>query len=114
MNWFLTKMVYRILIGNGNHTPQFDEQFRLVLATDKQAAYDKAKQIGNNEADEFYNDRKQLVQWQFVNVSDIYLLGDQLDGAEVFSQTREVSNGDAYTNFIHQKANKLQLDSVTC
>ena len=30
MNWYLAKIVYRIICGDGNHTAQFDEQLRLV------------------------------------------------------------------------------------
>ena len=30
MKWYLAKIVYRIICGEGNHTPQFDEQLRLI------------------------------------------------------------------------------------
>jgi len=26
MNWYLAKLVFRIICGDGDHTPQFDEQ----------------------------------------------------------------------------------------
>ncbi|RYY10197.1 MAG: DUF4288 domain-containing protein, partial [Chitinophagaceae bacterium] len=26
MNWYLAKLIFRIVCGQGNHTPQFDEQ----------------------------------------------------------------------------------------
>ena len=45
MNWFLAKIVYRIVCGDGDHTPQFDEQLRLVQATDESSAFEKAKAI---------------------------------------------------------------------
>ena len=32
MNWYLAKIVYRIICGQGNHTAQFDEQLRLIQA----------------------------------------------------------------------------------
>ena len=35
MNWYLAKIVYRILCGEGEHTAQFDEQLRLVSAAMK-------------------------------------------------------------------------------
>jgi hypothetical protein len=28
MRWFVAKIVYQIICGNGNHMPQFDEQLR--------------------------------------------------------------------------------------
>ena len=36
MNWFLAKIVYRIVCGKGEHTPQFDEQLRLIGAEDEE------------------------------------------------------------------------------
>ena len=38
MNWYLTKIVYQIICGEGNHTAQFDEQLRLIAADDEQRA----------------------------------------------------------------------------
>ncbi|MEP7129294.1 MAG: DUF4288 domain-containing protein, partial [Chitinophagales bacterium] len=29
MNWYLAKIVFRIICGDGLHQPQFDEQLRL-------------------------------------------------------------------------------------
>ena len=47
MNWYLAKMVYRIICGDGNHTPQFDEQLRLIKAQDEFHAFQKiVKLIG--------------------------------------------------------------------
>jgi hypothetical protein len=32
MKWYLAKFVYQVISGNGNHSPQFDEQMRLIRA----------------------------------------------------------------------------------
>lgn len=40
MNWYLTKIVYRIICGQGNHTAQFDEQLRLIQADSAQEAFE--------------------------------------------------------------------------
>jgi len=42
MNWYLAKIVFRIVCGDGEHTPQFDEQLRLILASSKEEAFKKA------------------------------------------------------------------------
>ena len=68
MNWYLAKIVYRIICGEGNHVGQFDEQLRLVTASNKEDAFQKAQFIGKQEEEFFLNDRQQLVQWQFINV----------------------------------------------
>ena len=38
MNWYLTKIVFQIICGDGDHTPQFDEQLRLIRADKKEEA----------------------------------------------------------------------------
>ena len=46
MNWYLAKIVYRIICGNGDHAAQFDEQLRLIYATNKEDAFYKAQLTG--------------------------------------------------------------------
>src|SRR6478672_2052288 len=101
MKWYLAKIVYRILCGDGNHSAQFDEQLRLITADDAAEAFDKAMMIGQTEAETFYNNRQELVQWQFINVAELYLLQQLLDGAEVYSRITEVDDADGYINFVH-------------
>jgi len=48
-NWFLAKIVYHIISGEGNHTPQFDEQLRLIQAENELQAIQKARQTGEKE-----------------------------------------------------------------
>ena len=45
MNWYMAKIVFRIICGEGHHTPQFDEQLRLIGATNEEEAFEKAKAI---------------------------------------------------------------------
>jgi hypothetical protein len=61
MNWYLSKIVFRIVCGNGDHTPQFDEQLRLVSAETKEEAFRKAQQMGKKEEETFYNRKQQLM-----------------------------------------------------
>jgi hypothetical protein len=49
MKWYLAKLVYRIICGEGAHTPQFDEQLRLVCAEDDLHAFQKARATGHLE-----------------------------------------------------------------
>lgn len=41
-NWFVAKLVYQIVYGDGKHRPQFEEQWRLVTANDSADAISKA------------------------------------------------------------------------
>lgn len=104
MNWYLAKIVYRIICGTGDHTPQFDEQLRLIHAATKEDAFYKAQRTGKIEEEKFYNLKQELVQWQFINVSELYKVGEMIDGAELYSRIEERDDGDIYTDIVNKKA----------
>jgi hypothetical protein len=108
MKWYLAKIVFQIICGDGGHIAQFDEQLRLIAASDEDEAFEKAKILGKNEEDSFYNLKQQLVRWQFVNISELYRLSELIDGAEMYSRISEVDNADAYTTFVHRRAEAIQ------
>lgn len=110
MNWYLAKMVFRIICGEGEHTPQFDEQLRLVAARNREEAFNKARDMGQEEEETFFNRKQQLVQWQFINISELYRLSDLIDGAELYSRIEEKENAEAYIYTIHQKAGNIVGD----
>ena len=112
MHWYLAKIIFRIICGDGEHTAQFDEQLRLVNAPDKQAAFRKAQAMGQREEDIFVNSREQLVQWKFVNVSELYQLHELIDGAELYSRIEEQENADAYMMTVHQKAENIFFSPI--
>ncbi|MET0635892.1 MAG: DUF4288 domain-containing protein [Chitinophagaceae bacterium] len=107
MNWYLSKLVFQIICGDGAHTAQFDEQLRLVSGESKEEAFLKAQELGKKEEDVFYNSREQLVRWQFVNVCELYQLTDLIDGAELYSRIEERDSADAYIQMVHQKAENI-------
>lgn len=108
MNWYVTKLVYQIICGNGHHAAQFDEQLRLIKAMDEEEAFEKAAQIGQAEAEVFYNKKRELVQWKFINVAELYRLSDFIDGGEIYSRIREVENEETFIHFVNQKAASIR------
>lgn len=104
MNWYIAKIVFNISSENTQHTPQFDEQLRLISAQNTEEAFLKARVIGLNEEDSFFNDRHNRVKWEFINVSDIIPMKGLEDGAELYSQIHETTEARTYINCIHQKA----------
>ena len=110
MNWYLTKIVFRIICGDGDHTPQFEEQLRLISASSKEEAYFKAREVGQKEQDSFLNHQKQLVQWLFINVPEVYRISTIIDGAELYSKIEERDNPDGYISFINKKADGIIND----
>jgi hypothetical protein len=109
MNWYLAKFVYRIICGNGNHLPQFDEQLRLITARNKEEALNKAQQTGEREQESFYNQKQQLVQWQFIDISELYLLDELIDGAEIYSRIEEKEDAAGYIYTVHKKAENIRV-----
>jgi hypothetical protein len=112
MNWYLTKIVYQIICGEGNHTPQFDEQLRLVSAPDEQEAFLKAQRIGLMEEESFLNQKRHLVKWKFIDVCELYKLSELIDGAEIYSRIQEADDADRFINMVHSKADYIQGENV--
>lgn len=112
MNWYLAKMVFRIICGDGNHTAQFDEQLRLVSANSKEEAFHRAQLLGVKEEEIFFNQQQQLVQWQFISVSELYQLNDLIDGAEVYSRIEEKENADSYLHIVYKKAEQIRFSNT--
>jgi len=109
MHWYLAKMVFRIICGDGNHTAQFDEQLRLLSAGSKEEAFHKAQVLGMKEEDMFFNHHRQMVQWRFISVSEIYRLHELIDGAEIYSRIEEKESADQYLDIIYKKAEQLRF-----
>jgi len=112
MNWYLAKIIFRIICGEGDHTAQFDEQLRLIKAHDEGEAFSKAKIIGESGQDKFFNDKQKLVQWQFINVAELYKLSALIDGAELYSRIYESEEAGPYIEFIHKKAEHIQHSGI--
>ncbi len=104
MKWYLVKIVFRIICGDGDHKAQFDEQIRLITAPDSLAAFYKAQEMGEIEQENFVNHENQIVQWKFVNVAELYQLREMIDGAELFSRIEESEDADSYINLVQNKA----------
>jgi hypothetical protein len=109
MKWYLAKLVFHIVCGNGDHTPQFDEQLRLIYAEDDLHAFHKARKLGEQEnADEVVIP----VKWKFIDVSELHLLEELTDGAEIYSGIKEEENAELYISNIKRRATGLLQNSL--
>lgn len=109
MNWYLTKMVFRIIFGNGELKAQFEEQIRIIAAPTAEAALEKANIMALTEKNQV-KDSGSLVKWQFVTITELYRLHNFIDGAEIFSQVREEENGDLFEEKMHRKAEHVRYN----
>lgn len=112
MNWYIAKIIFTISAQNTDHKPQFDEQLRLIEATSVEEAFIKARTIGLTEEDSFINDKNNLVNWEFVNVTDISPLNGLEDGVELTSRLYEMEEAHEHIHYVHQKAITLRLNSM--
>lgn len=107
MNWYMAKIVFRIICGEGDHTPQFDEQLRLIGAVSEEEAFSKARAIGERDEESFLNQKNQVVQWLFINVSELYRLS-LTDGAEMYSRVQETEHAATFIEAINKKADHIR------
>ncbi|HOZ80580.1 MAG TPA: DUF4288 domain-containing protein [Ferruginibacter sp.] len=105
MNWYLTKMVFRVMLAGREQPASFDEQLRIITASSKEEALQKAQQLGIAEETTVVNiNNKQLIEWKFINVSSLYQLKELLDGAEICATTHEPDCAADYIEMVHAKA----------
>jgi hypothetical protein len=111
MSWYIAKIVFNITSENTHHTPQFDEQLRLIEADSMEEALLKARTLGLSEEDSFLNDKSNQVKWEFINVSEIVPLRKLEDGMELYSQIHETKEANSYIHCVHQKAVFLRMQT---
>lgn len=113
MKRYLVKLMFNINIDNGSHTSQFDEQIRIVESTSIEDAFQKARGMGKKEEETFVNTSNELVQWKFIDVTDLYELDALKDGEQVYSNTHEKSDTKSFISYIRQKAMVFQAKNLT-
>jgi hypothetical protein len=106
MNWYLVKLVFQVLSGEGTHTPQFDEQVRLICADEVNWAYEKATVIGWLEQRSFLNSKEEKVEWKFIDVAEIHRIDNPEDGVLLCTMTEEPEDAQVYIQMIREKAQK--------
>lgn len=111
MNWYVTKLVFNIDIENGKNNAQFDEQLRMIKAESSEEAFFKARALGKRDEAMFVNNNKKLVNWKFIDVSEIQLVNELSDGTEIYTSTHETEEVNAYINFVRHKAMVIQTES---
>ena len=109
MNWYISKIVFSIENTHASKS-QFDEQLRLVAADSTEEAFMKARAIGLNEEEIFFNSNQNEVKWEFINVSEIIPMSRLEDGIELYSRIHETEEARTYINFIHQKAIAIRMN----
>ena len=108
MQWYIAKIVFRIISGEGNHTPQFDEQLRLIHAPNEFEAFEQARELGISEQDQFENVNNSTVEWRFIDIPEIQRFAGLSHGAEIYSRIMEEEDANRYTEIVQKKAEHIR------
>ncbi len=112
MNWYIAKLVFRIVNETGTDKAQFDEQLWLVTATDKTEALLKARKKGLGEEDSFKSEYTGTVRWQFVDVADLTEMKDLKDGTALYSRVEETDDLAGYMVSVQRKAEQIRNEQL--
>ncbi|MBC7384181.1 MAG: DUF4288 domain-containing protein [Bacteroidia bacterium] len=108
MNWYLAKIVFKIVNNEVISDAQFDEQLCLIEARNKQEAFIKARMLGVKNEDEVSGENNRKVFWKFIDVPYLSQVNEFTDGMELYSCIHESDAGDGYEKYIKLKALQLQ------
>lgn len=108
MNWYMVKLVFRILCGDGQHPAQFDEQWRMLRAEDPRSALKRAYDLGEQEGTVFMNHQDVRIQWRFLGVVAMKSLDLQQEHLELCSCTQEPDDELTYLSKLRRQASALR------
>ena len=112
MKWFLSKLVFQVICGEGNHTAQFEEQFRLLHAEDALHAFHKARLLGEGDQLQYAKPSAAKVKWKFIDVTELFPLRPGIDGAAVYSVIKEEAEAALYIRTVQRSAVLLLQQSL--
>lgn len=108
MNTYIAKLVFNINIGEGLHASQFDEQTILINAMSLEDAFHKARAQGKVLQEKFSNEEDQSVEWNFIDITDIFELKLYKNGEPLFSTTHEAHDSNSYIDYVHHRSQIIQ------
>lgn len=105
--WYLARLIYKIRLSENNIRAQYDEQIRLVKATNTNEALIKSLRMGYENEINFKNHKHNTVNWEFIDVMEIISIPNLEDGLEIYSSTHEPKNQFQFEKMIHDRAKML-------
>lgn len=108
MNWYLVKLIYSLDGYDNQANAQFDEQIRLISASNEESAYFKGKQMGKKLQNKFINENGIMLSWTFIDVSEVVKVEELEDGVELYTNTIEAHDKKSFINSVLQKGMAIQ------
>jgi len=103
VKWFAVNCTYQVICGEGKHSPQINEQTRLIQAKDIAHALKKARTQAEAYNAPFENCEGDRVIWKFVGIGGINEIEAIVDGVEVWSKILEPKSVDVYLESIKHR-----------
>lgn len=110
MNWYIAQIVFKIE-KNAPHANEFDLQWRMINASDKQHAFALARSIGKAEEGELKSTMSQVNAWQFIAVTELQVFDHLHHGSHLFSCTESPASELHFESQLMQKQQGL-LESI--
>lgn len=107
MKWFAVNCIYQVICGEGYHSPQFNEQIRLFLATDRLEALEKVNQHAGKFNVPFKNCAGETVLWEFLGIGSLTEINEIKDGVEVASKILEPKSLENYLENLEHRTRLL-------
>ncbi|MEH3114146.1 DUF4288 domain-containing protein [Pedobacter terrae] len=89
MKWFAVNCIYQVICGDGKHSPQFNEQIRLIQAECIGKVLSKANLNAVHFNPSLNDCRGDKIVWKFLGVGGIAEVAELKDGVEVSSRIVE-------------------------
>lgn len=86
-SWYIAILVVSSRVDDGvARPPLVDWQYKLIRATDREAAYHRALELGAAEVQDYLNDDGSRCYWEFVGLRDLHKVdvADLEDGVEIY------------------------------
>lgn len=96
MKWFAVNCIYQVICGEGKHSPQFNEQIRLLQALNRLEAVEKVNQQVTQYNVPFKNCVGEKVVWKFLGIASLTEINEIKDGVEVASKILEPKSAENY------------------
>ncbi len=98
--WYVITIVVKCKVAEGPVMPGewgCSQDIHLVRAADREAAYERALEIGKSAETSYLNDQGQLVKWEFVGLENVEELASRVirDGMEIWSRIFYTSDPEA-------------------
>lgn len=104
MSLYLARLMFAVYINNATKPYEFDEQFRLIESANLKEAITKAIKVGCMQEGVVITANNDEILWQFLDVTEVYELGNVSDGEQLYSLTHKTDDAEAYVRYIKNKS----------